>query len=326
MRQATYTALIRETLAAAMRQDPAVFLMGEDIAAYGGAFGVTRGLVEEFGPERIRNTPISEAAITGVAIGAALGGMRPVVEIMFMDFLTLALDQLINQAAKLRYLHLGRQTCPFVLRTPSGGGRGYGATHSQCFESLLLSVPGLRIVCPATASDASALLQTALTCEDPVIFCEHKLLYPRRFEVPQNLPPPLPFGRARTARPGSDLTIIAWSYMTHLAEEAAANLAEEEISAEVLDLRTLAPLDSRAILESVARTKRALIIEEGPCTGGVAAEIGFQIQEHLHGQLEAPLRRLTFPDCPVPAARSLEAALLPNTASITAAALDLATW
>lgn len=326
MRHETYTTLIRETLADALRRDPAVFLMGEDIGAYGGAFGVTRGLLDEFGPARVRNTPISEAALTGMAIGAALAGLRPVAEIMFMDFLTLALDQLINQAAKLRYLHQGRQTCPFVLRTPPGGGRGYGATHSQCLESLLFSVPGLRIACPATAADASSLLQTALQCDDPVIFCEHKLLYPRRFEVPDGLPPPLPFGQARIARPGSDLTIVAWSYMVTLAEQAAEHLAGEEIAAEVLDLRTLAPLDMTTVLESAARTRRVLIVEEGPQTGGIAAEIGFRIQEQLHGRLDAPVRRLACPDCPVPAARSLEAVLLPSAEGIAAAAIDLATW
>lgn len=325
MRTETTTALIRETLADALRRDPAVFLLGEDIGTYGGAFGVTRGLIGEFGSERVRDTPISEATIVGLAIGAALSGLRPVVEIMFMDFLTLALDQLINQAAKLRYIHGGRQTCPFVLRTPTGGGRGYGATHSQCLESLLFSVPGLRIACPATAADASGLLQTALRGGDPVVFCEHKLLYPRRFDVPDGLPPPVPFGQARIARRGTDLTVVAWSYMVTLAEQAAEQLAGEEISVEVIDLRTLAPLDLGTVLESAARTGRVLIVEEGPQTGGVAGEIGFRIQEALHGRLAAPVRRLTAPDCPVPAARTLEAAILPSVASITAAALDLAT-
>lgn len=325
MRTETYTALIRETLADALRRDPAVFLLGEDIGTYGGAFGVTRGLLDEFGPERVRDTPISEATIVGMAIGAALSGLRPVVEIMFMDFLALAFDQLINQAAKLRYIHGGRQTCPFVLRTPTGGGRGYGATHSQCLESLLFSIPGLQIACPATAADAAGLLQTALRGEDPVIFCEHKLLYPRRFEVPDVLPPSLPFGKARIARPGTDLTLVAWSYMATLAEQAAEQLVREEISAEVIDLRTLAPLDMATVLESAARTGRVLIVEEGPITGGIAGEIGFRIQEQLHGRLAAPVRRLATPDCPVPAARNLEAALLPSATSIAAAALDLAT-
>lgn len=325
MRNETYTTLIRETLADALRRDPRVFLLGEDIGTYGGAFGVTRGLIDEFGPERIRDTPISEAAIVGMAIGAALSGLRPVVEIMFMDFLTLALDQLINQASKLRYVHRGQQTAPFVLRTPTGGGRGYGATHSQCFESLLLTIPGIQIACPATAADASGLLQTALTGENPVIFCEHKLLYPRRFAVPDALPQPLPFGRARIARRGDDLTIVAWSHAVLLAEQAAAQLEGEEISVEVIDLRTLAPLDMETVCQSVARTGRVLIVEEGPLTGGVAGEIGFRIQEQVAGQLTAPMRRLAAPDAPVPAARTLETAMLPSVASVTAAALELAT-
>ena len=325
MRTETTTSLIRETLADALRRDPAVFLLGEDIGTYGGAFGVTRGLLDEFGPERVRDTPISEATIVGMAIGAALAGLKPVVEIMFMDFLTLALDQLINQAAKLRYIQGGRQTCPFVLRTPTGGGRGYGATHSQCLESILFSVPGLHIACPATAADASGLLQTAIHGANPVIFCEHKLLYPRRFDVPDELPPALPFGQARIARFGSDLTIIAWSYMVTLAEQAAEQLAAEEIFAEVIDLRTLAPLDMATVLESASRTGRVLIVEEGPRTGGIAGEIGFRLQEQLLGKLMAPIRRITAPDCPVPAARTLEAAMLPSAASIAAAAMDLAT-
>lgn len=325
MRTETYTALIRETLADALRHDPRVFLLGEDIGAYGGAFGVTRGLLDEFGPERVRDTPISEATIVGMAIGAALSGLRPVVEIMFMDFLTLALDQLVNQAAKLRYIHGGRQTCPFVLRTPTGGGRGYGATHSQCLESLLFSVPGLHIACPATAADASGLLQSALLGANPVVFCEHKLLYPRRFEVSDGLPPPLPFGQARVAREGTDLTLVAWSHMVTVAEQAAEQLAGEEISAEVIDLRTLAPLDMATVLASAERTGRVLIVEEGPTTGGIAGEIGFRIQEQLHDRLSAPVRRIAAADCPVPAARTLEAVVLPSAATVAEAALELAT-
>ncbi len=321
----TYTARLRETLALGLRENPRRILLGEDIGLYGGAFGVTRGLLEEFGPERVRDTPISEAVIVGAAIGAAVGGVRPVVEIMFMDFLPLALDQLINQAAKLRYLHGERMACPLILRTPTGGGRGYGATHSQSLESLLLAIPGLRLVCPATADEASGLLQTAFRCPDPVVFCEHKLLYPRRFEVARELPGPIPFGRARIVRPGRDLTIIAWSGLVEFAERVAEELAADEIEAEVLDLRTLAPLDLDTVVGSALRTGRVLIVEEGPRTGGVAGELGFQIQERCFGRLEAPVARVAALDCPVPAARSLEAVVLPSVHSIRDAALALAT-
>ncbi len=321
----TYTSRLRETLATGLRRDPRRVLLGEDIGAYGGAFGVTRGLIDEFGPGRIRDTPISEATIVGAAIGAALAGLRPVVEIMFMDFLPLAFDQLINQAAKLRYLHGAALSCPMILRTPTGGGRGYGATHSQSLESLLFAIPGLRIVCPATADDASGLLQTAFESPDPVIFCEHKRLYPRRFEVAPELPAPIPFGSARIARAGCDLTIVAWSGMVELAEQAARELAAEEIQAEVVDLRTLAPLDLETVEASALRTGRVLVVEEGPRTGGVAGEIGFQLQERCFGRLAAPVARVAAFDCPIPAARSLEAAVLPSAASIRDAALELST-
>lgn len=314
MRTVTYTQMLRETLEAALRHDPRVFLMGEDIGAYGGAFGVTRGLIKEFGTERIRDTPISEQALVGTAIGAAAAGSRPVVEIMFMDFITLAVDQLVNMAAKLHYIY--GLPCPLIVRAPNGGGRGYGATHSQSLERLFTGVPGLRIVAPATALDASALLQTALHENNPVLFLEHKLLYPMRWEVPEGLPEPQPFGKARIAREGSHVTIVAWSGMVPQAERAADALADKGIQAEVVDLRTLAPLDTETVVASVRKTGRVLIVEEGPRTGGFAAEVACRIFEAAYDCLDAPIRRLACPDCPIPAARTLEAACIPNAEAI----------
>ena len=322
MKTATYTQMLRDTLADAMRRDPRIFLLGEDIGAYGGAFGVTRGLLREFGAERVRDTPISEQALVGVAIGAAAAGGRPVAEIMFMDFITLAVDQLVNQAAKLRYVY--GLACPLLVRAPCGGGRGYGATHSQSLERLFTGVPGLCIATPATASDASALLQTALQGHDPVLFLEHKLLYPARWELPEGLPPALPFGHARVAREGGDATVVAWSGMVPQSERAAEALAAEGVSAEVIDLRTLCPLDTETVIASARKTGRVLIVEEGPRTGGFAAEIACRIFEAAYDSLDAPIRRLTCPDCPIPAAKSLEAACLPNADSIAAAVRALA--
>lgn len=322
MRTVTFTHLLRETLAAEMRRDPHVILMGEDIAAYGGAFGVTRGLADDFGTDRVRDTPISEQTLVGTAIGAAVAGTRPVVEIMFADFVTLAVDQLVNMAAKLHYIF--DVACPLVVRLPTGGGRGYGATHSQTPERLFTGIPGLRIVAPATANDASALLQTAIHDPNPVLFLEHKLLYPLRWEVADELPAPLPFGRAAVTRKGTDVTIIAWSYMALQTLHAAELLAAEDLSAEVVDLRTLCPLDTETIITSARKTGRVLIVEEGPQTGGFAAEIACRIFTAAYDSLDAPIRRLASPDCPVPAARNLESAALPDVVRIVAAARALA--
>jgi pyruvate dehydrogenase E1 component beta subunit len=323
MRTITFTQILRETLAAELRRDPSVFLMGEDIGVYGGSFGVTRGLLDEFGPTRVRDTPISEQALTGVAIGAAVAGQRPVIEIMFMDFITLAVDQLVNMASKLHPIY--GVACPLVVRTPPGGGRGYGATHSQSLERLFAGVPGIKIAAPSNATDASGLLQTAIRDNNPVLFLEHKLLYPQRFEVEDELPKPIPFGFAKTVREGTDVTIIAWSYMALAARQAAVQLAQEGIEAEVLDLLTLNPLDADALIESAKRTGRVLIVEEGPKTGGFAAEIAAQIFEGASDYLEKPIRRLASPDFPVPSAKNLEAACIPSVPQIVALARELTT-
>lgn len=321
MRTITFTHMLRETLAAELRRDPSVFLMGEDIGVYGGAFGVTRGLIDEFGPQRVRDTPISEQAIAGIAIGAAVAGQRPVIEIMFMDFITLAVDQLVNMAAKLHPIY-GLQ-CPLVIRTPPGGGRGYGATHSQSLERLFAGVPGIKIAAPSNALDASGLLQTAIRDNNPVLFLEHKLLYPHRFEVPDELPSPIPFGHAKIVRQGEDLTIVAWSHMAFAARQAAAKLAAEGIEAEIIDLLTLSPLDIGTIVESAKTTGRVLVLEEGPKTGGFSAEIAAQIMEQAHDYLEKPVRRLAGADFPVPSAKNLEAACLPSLHDILVNAREL---
>ena len=307
----TTVQFIKGALDRALADDPRVFLMGEDIAAYGGSFGVTRGLVDKYGPDRIRNTPISEPAFTGMAIGAAVAGSRPIVEIMFMDFITLCVDQLVNMAAKLHYVY--GQSCPLVLRTAMGAGRSYGATHSQCLERLFSDGP-----------DCARLLLGALADPNPVLVLEHKLLYPLRFEEPAEPLAPVAPGSARITRPGTDVTIVAWSYMAHLALQAAAALAEEEIEAEVVDVRSLAPLDAATLIASARKTGRVLVVEEGPRTGGLAAEIAAQITEGAFGVLAAPVRRLAMPDTPIPSARELERALMPDAASIAAAARDLA--
>jgi len=240
---------------------------------------------------------------------------------MFMDFITLCVDQLVNMAAKLAPIY--GQRCPLVVRTPPGGGRGYGATHSQSLERLFTGVPGIEIVAPATAEDAAALLQTALRREGPVLFLEHKLLYPMRFDFPDGLPEPAPFGRARVVRAGADVTLIAWSYMSVLCVQAAQVLADEGISAEVIDLRTLAPLDAETLAESARRTGRVVVVEEGPRTGGFAAEIACRIGEAAGEYLEKPVRRVCGRDAPLPSARAAEAACLPDVAAIVAAAREL---
>ena len=318
----TTVQFIRNALDQALAADSRVFIMGEDIAAYGGSFGVTRGLIDKFGPERIRNTPISEHAFTGMAIGAAVAGSRPIVEIMFMDFITLCVDQLVNMAAKLHYIY--GQSCPLVLRTAMGAGRSYGATHSQCLERLFTGIPGLKVVAGSDGPDCARLLLGALADPNPVIVLEHKLLYPIRLEQQEGPLVPVAPGSARVTRNGTDVTIVAWSYMAHLALQAAAALAEEEIEAEVVDVRSLAPLDLPALISSAKKTGRVLVVEEGPITGGVAAEIATRISEGAFGSLAAPVRRLAMPDVPVPSARELEHIVMPSAASIADAARDLA--
>jgi len=322
MPELTYWQALQAALRAEMQRDPRVFLMGEDIGTYGGAFGVTRGLLDEFGPQRVRCTPISEATIVGTAAGAALTGMRPVVEIMFMDFLTLAMDQLVNHAAKFRYMYGAQVQVPLVVRTPAGGGRCYGATHSQSLEAWFLHVPGLKVVAPATPADAKGLLLAAIRDDNPVLFVEHKLLYATTGAVP-DADEPLAFGRAVCRRPGTDVTLVAYSYYVGVALQAAEELAAMGIAAEVLDLRTLAPMDTEAILTSVRKTGRLVCIEEGTRTGGVGAEIAARVAEDAYEYLDAPIRRVAAADVPIPFSPALEPAALPSGADIVRTAREI---
>ncbi len=310
---------LRRALIEEMDRDESVFVLGEDIAAYGGVFKVTEGLAERYGESRIIDTPISENSFTGVAVGSAIAGMRPVVEIMFMDFLLLALDQLVNQAAKFSYIYHGQTSVPMVLRTPAGGYRGYGATHSQSFEQLLMGIPGLKVAAPSTARDACGMLKWAIRDPDPVVFVEHKLLYGTRGPVPSG-EEVIPLGKAKVSRPGDDVTIVSHGYQVIQSLKAAEALAGAGISAEVVDIRSLKPLDMATISASASKTGRAVLVEESPLAGGVTAEVAARLGEAAFGYLEAPIIRVGAADCPIPAALGLEAAVLPSVASIVDAA------
>jgi len=321
----TFIEILRRALDEELARDARVHLLGEDVAA-GGAFGVTRGLAQKHGAQRVRNTPISEAAITGLAIGAALGGLRPVLEIMFIDFATLAMDALVNQAAKYRYMSGGQLAVPLVVRTQSGAAGGAAAQHSQSLEAWFIHVPGLVVVAPSSPVEAYGLLKSAIRLGEPVLFIEHKRLYTMREELAEGpadereLPA---IGRARIARAGSDLTLIAWSAMTGTALEAAAALAVEGIAAEVIDLRTLLPLDMDTIAASVGRTHRVLIAQEAVTNGGVGAELAARIGAELFDELDAPVERVGCPFAPIPFSPALERALLPGSAALAAAAREL---
>jgi pyruvate dehydrogenase E1 component beta subunit len=318
----TYADAIRSALIEEMERDERVILLGEDIALYGGAFRVTRGLVKRFGPERVINTPISENSFVGVAVGAALTGLRPVVELMFMDFIALAMDQIVNHAAKLHYIYGGQARVPLVLRTPAGAGRGYGASHSQSLEAWFVHTPGLKVVAPSTPRDAHGLLKAAIRDDNPVLFIENKLLYGVKGEVPDP-DEVVPIGSAAVVREGGDVTLIAYSRMTTLALDAAARLEERGISCEVLDLRSLAPLDERAVVASVARTSRAVTIEEDTCRGGVGAEVAAVIADRCFEHLDSPVRRVACADAPIPCSPTLEQAILPSVEKIVAAVESL---
>jgi len=315
MPETTYLGAITATLGEAMRADPRVFVVGEDVAE-GGPWGATQGLAGEFGAERVRNTPISEAAMCGVAIGAAQSGLRPVVEIMFVDFVTLALDQLVNQAAKAHFMSGGQLTVPLVLRTQGGAGQRGGAQHSQSLEAWLTHVPGLKVVMPATATDAAGLLAAAIDDPNPVVFVENKTLYFRREELVRE---PVEIGRARVVRPGRDVTVVALSRLVHEAAAAAEELAAEGIEAEVIDPRTLVPLDLDTIVESVARTHRLVVAHEAVQQGGFGAEIAAQVQGAAFDELDAPVERVGAPFMPVPFAPPLEDGYLPGRREVVAA-------
>ena len=324
MRELSYLEAIREALQQEMRRDPRVFVIGEDVGVYGGAFGVTRGLVEEFGEQRVIDTPISELGIAGAITGAALTGMRPVGEIMFMDFTTLAIEQLVNQAAKIRFMFGGTATVPFVLRCPAGSGTGAAAQHSQSLENWFVHVPGLKVVMPSTPYDAKGLLLAAIRDDNPVIFVEQKLLYKTRGPVPEE-DYTVPLGKADIKRAGRDLTIVATGVMVARALEAAEQLAREGIEVEVVDPRTLKPLDAELIIQSVSKTGRVLIVHEAARTGGYGGELAAIIAEsEAFDYLDAPIVRLAGRDMPIPYNRTLEYHTVPQVENIVEAARQLA--
>jgi pyruvate dehydrogenase E1 component beta subunit len=313
----TYVKAVVEAQAQAMRDDPRVFVLGEDVAE-GGPYGTTAGLAEEFGVERVLNTPISESAICGVAVGAAQSGLRPIVEVMFIDFVTLALDQLVNQAAKAHAMSGGQLRVPLVLRTQGGAGRRWGAQHSQSLESWLTHIPGLKVLMPSRAADAAGLLASAIADPNPVVFVENKMLYFKSEDVPKR-PPPVPIGRALVVRPGTDLTIVALSRLVDEALVAAERLAGEGIEAEVIDPRTLVPLDLDTIVESVGRTNRLVIAHDAVEHGGFGAEIAAQVQAAAFDELDAAIERVGAPFTPVPFSPPLEDDYVPGADEVHAA-------
>jgi acetoin:2,6-dichlorophenolindophenol oxidoreductase subunit beta len=325
MTEATFVEAINKTLAYAMREDERVIVLGEDVAE-GGPYLVTAGLAEEFGRERVRNTPISEGAVCGVTVGVAQAGLRPVVEIMFIDFITLALDQLVNQAAKAHFMSGGQLNVPLVLRTQGGSGQRNGAQHSQSLEAWLAHVPGLKVVMPSGAADAAGLLLSAIADPNPVVFIENKSLYFRKQAVAEP-PQPIPLGQAHTLRPGRDLTIIALSRLVEDAMQAAEMLANQSgIEAEVIDPRTLVPLDLDTMARSLRGTGRGIIAHEAVTAGGFGAEITARLQAAAFDYLEAPIQRIGAPYTPVPVSPPLEDAYRPGAAEIVAAARTAMDW
>lgn len=326
MHDTTFLGAIREAIGEEMRRDPKVFVLGEDVGRYGGAFKVTEGLFAEFGPERVIDTPICESAIVGVATGAALLGMRPIAEMQFMDFISCGFDQIVNEAATYRYRYGGNCSVPMVIRGPSGGNVHGGLFHSQSREAWFTQVAGLKVVMPSTAYDAKGLLKAAIRDNNPVIFFEHKWLYRRVKETIPDEDYVVPLGKARIAREGEDISLITWGAMVHHALQAADLLEEDEIDVEVVDLRTLYPLDTTAILESVRKTNRAMIVHEAPRTGGFGGEVAAILAESAFEHLDAPVVRVTGLDAHVPFAPPLEKYYLPNVTDIVESARKLARY
>jgi pyruvate dehydrogenase E1 component beta subunit len=315
---------LREALREEMLRDSRVFLMGEDIGAYGGSFAVTKGLLEEFGPERVRDTPISESGIVGAGVGAAMAGLHPMVEIMTINFSLVALDQIVNNASKLYYMSNGQLNVPLVLRMASGGGSQLGATHSHSLEGLYAHFPGLKVACPSNSADAKGLLKRAFRDENPVVFIEHTALYGSKGEVPDDPDFLVDFGKAAIAREGTDVTIVGYSGSVHQALRAAELLQQQDdVSAEVIDLRTLRPLDIDTVIASVKKTNRAVIVEDDWKFGGFAGEIAAQIMELAFDWLDAPVARVCGKDVPMPYNRNLEFAALPSEEDVVEAVLGM---
>lgn len=319
MAEINYRDALNRALKEEMRRDPSIVVWGEDVALYEGSFKVTRGLLAEFGEERVKDTPISENSIVGVAVGAAMGGLRPVAELMTVNFALLAMDQIVNHMSKIRYMFGGQTTLPIVIRAPGGGGSQLAAQHSQSLESYFMHCPGLYVAVPATPADAYGLLKTAIRDNNPVMFLEHELLYNSKGSVPDDIEQTIPFGSAEVKREGSDITIVAYSRMTILALEAAVELEKEGISCEVVDLRTLAPLDTTTFIESVKKTSRAVVVSECWSTCGVGADIANRIHENCFYSLAAPVKRVSGLDVPMPYSRKIERLCIPQVEDIVRA-------
>ncbi|MGI5228406.1 alpha-ketoacid dehydrogenase subunit beta [Actinoallomurus sp. CA-142502] len=321
MATVTYRQALRDTLRAEMLRDEDVFLMGEEIGVFEGSYKITEGLLKEFGPRRVRDTPIAEEGFVGAAIGAAMLGLRPVVEIMTINFSLLALDQIVNHAAKIYGMFGGQCSVPMVIRTPGGGGQQLGATHSQNVELFYSFIPGLKVLAPSTPAEASAMLKAAIRDDDPVLFLENLALYNTKGEVPDEVAP-AEIGRAAVTREGTDITLIAYSRMARVAAEVAEKLAADGVSAEVVDLRSLRPLDRETIVASVRRTGCAVIAEDDWLTYGIGAEIAATIQEGAFDWLDAPVRRVAMAEVPLPYSKPLELAALPSAESLVTAVRD----
>ena len=322
MREITYAEALREALREEMLRDPNVILLGEEIGVFGGAYKVTRGLLDEFGPERVRDTPISETVIAGAAVGLALTGLKPVAEIMYMDFLAICLDQLATQAAKIRFMSGGQLKVPMVLRTQYSLGRQHGSQHSQLFPSWFFQVPGLKVVLPGTPYDAKGLLKSAIRDEDPILFIECGLLYRTKGPVPEE-DYTIPLGKADVKRKGTDVTIVGVSRLVGEAISAAEKLEDTGVSAEVIDIRTLQPLDLQTIVDSVKRTSRLIVACDDVKTGGVGSEISAAVVESAFDYLDAPIIRIACPEIPVPFSPSLEQMYMPNADKIVQAASQI---
>ncbi len=317
MREAISQALWEE-----MERDPNVFIMGEEVGLWGGTYAVTRGFYDHFGPDRVRDTPISEAAIVGSAIGAALTGLRPVAEIMTINFAFSAMDAIVNQAPKLHYMFGGQMTLPLVIRTVSGGGRQLGATHSQTPDVIFAHFPGLKVVAPGTPADAKGLLRSSIRSQDPILFIEHATLYQLRGEVPDG-EYLVPIGQSAIQRPGKDVTIITYSKMLDVSMKAAEELAKDGVEAEIVDLRTLRPLDMGPVIESFKKTNRAVVVEEGWKSYGVGAEVAARIYEQAFDYVDAPIKRVAQAEVPLPYNRNLEQLALPQVANVVAAVREV---
>jgi pyruvate dehydrogenase E1 component beta subunit len=322
MAKKTYVEALREGMVVEMRKDATVFLAGEDVGPFGGCFGQTQGMFAEFGPERVVDTPISETAIMGLGAGAAAVGVRPIVELMFIDFLGVAMDELFNQAAKMRYMFGGKAQIPMVVRLPAGAGFSAAAQHSQCLEAWLAHIPGIKVVMPYSPADAKGLMIAAIRDNNPVAYIEHKGLYGLTGEVPEG-EYVVPIGKADVVREGNDLTFISWGAMVGKCLEAADALLKDQVKAEVVDLRTITPLDKETILQSVKKTGRAVIVQEAVRTGGFAGEVAAVLAEEGFDYLNGPVLRVTAPDTPVPFSPPLEAEFIPSVAKILAAVKSL---